>query len=243
MKKFYEWGMFSIFPKHCAYCDALIPGNEFACADCKKNLPRITGEICKRCGRNKSDCTCKGSSNYYKSIAAPFYFEDNVRKGIHKFKFSNLKGNSKAYAYEMSKTVNERFKGVKFDYITEVPMSKKSMNARGYNQSSLLCKRISELTDINYEPKILKKIYETDKQHGLNRILRKGNLTGVYDSDFPEKIEGKTILLCDDISTSGETLNECSKMLWLYGAKEIYCITAALTKMRGDKNVRNKYRN
>ena len=79
------------------------------------------------------------------------------------------------------------------------------------------------------------KIYETDKQHGLKHYLRKGNLTGVFDVKNPDDVAGKTILLCDDISTTGETLNECAKMLWLYGAKEIYCISVALTKAKKHK--------
>ena len=87
----------------------------------------------------------------------------------------------------------------------------------------------------SFQARNSEKIYETEKQHGLNYYLRRGNLTGVFDSDSPGEIKDKTILLCDDISTSGETLNKCAKMLWLYGAKDVYCITLALTKMRGDK--------
>ena len=60
--------------------------------------------------------------------------------------------------------------------------------------------------------------------------MRKGNLTGVFDVADPGLVEGKRILLCDDISTSGETLNECAKMLWLCGAEEISCVCFALTK-------------
>lgn len=239
MKKLTEWGIFSIFPRHCAYCDKLITADNTACESCKRTLPRIDGKICPNCGRNKKDCTCKSKTNYYTSIAAPFYFQDNVRKGIHRFKFGGAKSNSKAYALEMSKTVYERFKDISFDYITEVPSSKRSELERGYNQCSLLCRDISELTGIPYKKGILKKIYETEKQHGLNYYLRRGNLTGVFDSDFPDEIEGKTILLCDDISTTGETLNECAKMLWLYGASSVCCIAIALTKMRGDTNVRH----
>ena len=143
--------------------------------------------------------------------------------------------NSEAFAAEMAKTVSERYSGIRFDYITEVPITKRAVKERGYNQCALLAENLSRICGIPYRQGILKKIYETEKQHGLNYYLRRGNLTGVFDSGFPDEIKDKTILLCDDISTSGETLNECAKMLWLYGAEDIYCITAALTKMRGDK--------
>ena len=235
MKKLREWAIFSLFPRRCACCDRLVAGDRAFCDDCLENLPRIEGDICSSCGREKKECTCRNKANYYNAIAAPFYFEGELRRGIHRFKFRSAVSNSKAYAAEMAKTISERFAGVSYDYITEVPVGKKSLRERGFNQCSLLAKEISGITGIPYKKGILKKIYETGKQHGLNYYLRRGNLTGVFDSDFPEEIKDKTILLCDDISTSGETFNECSKMLWLYGAKEIYCISTALTKKRGDK--------
>lgn len=205
------------------------------CDDCKVNLPRISGETCPNCGREKKICTCKKSANYYNALAAPFYFEGNVRKGIHRYKFGRTKTNADAYAFEMVNTVNKAFPDIRFDFITEVPAGKESLMKRGYNQCSILAEKISERTGIEYKANILKKVYETDKQHGMNYFMRRGNLTGVFDCDNPDLIKDKVILLCDDISTSGETLNECSKMLWLYGAKEIYCITVALTKKQGDK--------
>lgn len=234
MKKIREWAIFSLFPRHCAACDRLIVGDRTFCNECLDNLPRIEGEICASCGRGKKECACKGKANYYDSLAAPFYFEGQLRKGLHRFKFRNAISNSKAYAAEMAVTIAERFAGIEFDYITEVPMRKSALRERGYNQCALLAKEISQITGIPYKKGILKKIYDTEKQHGLNSYFRRGNLTGVFDSDSPEEIKDKVILLCDDISTSAETLNECSKMLWLYGAKEIYCICAALTKKRGD---------
>ena len=220
-----------LFPQRCAYCGAVIFNDEFACDECKINLPRISGKVCLKCGREeKKECFCKKAENYYDGIAAPFYFEGNVRKGIHSFKFRNSPDNAEAYAYEMSETVKSRFAGVEFDYITEVPTTLSRLRDRGYNQCSLLAKQISYNIGIDYKPDVLKKIYETNNQHGLKLYLRKGNLSGVFDVNNPSDVEGKTILLCDDISTTGETLNECAKMLWLYGAEKIYCISVALTK-------------
>ncbi len=199
------------------------------CADCEKNLPRISGVSCRKCGREKDKCSCKGAEKYFDSIAAPFYFCGCVRKGIHAFKFRKSLRNNEAYAEEMAKTVSEKFGDITFDFITEVPMTRKSIRQRGYNQCFWLAKGLSEKLGIEHKPDTLVKLYETGKQHVISFYLRKGNLTGVFDVGNPDEIEGKTILLCDDISTSGETLNECAKMLWLYGAKEIYCVTVALT--------------
>lgn len=219
-------------PKRCAYCGKVIDADSLMCNDCRKAVSRIGGEVCGNCGREKTVCSCKKSSNYYTRIAAPFYFEGVVRNGMHRFKFRNSPRNAEAYSHEMASIIEERFKDVRFDFITEIPMTKKSLKKRGYNQGSLLAKGISQKLNIEYKEKFLVKLYETEKQHGLNYSLRKGNLTGVYDVAQPQEVEGKIILLCDDISTSGETFNEASKMLWLYGAKEVYCVAAALTKQK-----------
>ena len=174
---------------------------------------------------------------YFSSLAAPFYFKDNVRKGVHAFKFRKSPYNAEAYSVEIAETVRLRFPDINFDYVTEVPMTSKSINKRGYNQCALLAERVSEKLGIEYKSDLLVKLYETEKQHGLNYYLRKGNLTGVFDVSNPEIIKNKTILICDDISTSGETLNECAKMLWLYGAKETYCVAVAVTRYDKKHNI------
>lgn len=221
-----------LYPQRCAYCGKVVSANELTCDECSAYLPRISGEICNKCGREKSQCSCKKAEKFYNGIVAPFYFVGNVRKGIHAFKFRNCPENAEAYGKEMAETVKKRYPHINFDYITEIPASQKSLKERGYNQCTLLAKRISENTGIEFRSNVLSKIYETEKQHGLKLYMRKGNLSGVFEVKNPNDVEGKTILLCDDISTSGETLNECAKMLWLYGAKEIYCVSVALTSKK-----------
>ncbi len=224
--------LFSLLPKRCAFCGKVIEADSLMCRNCEKSVSRIEKEICKKCGREKAFCSCKKSANYYNGIAAPFYFEGVVRSGMHRFKFRKSPRNAEAYSIEMASTVKQRFKDITFDFITEIPMTKKSIKKRGYNQCLLLAKGVSEKLDVEHKENFLVKLYETKNQHGLNYSNRKGNLTGVYDVVSPEDVEGKTILLCDDVSTTGETFNEAAKMLWLYGAKEIYCIAVALTKRK-----------
>ncbi len=229
MIKLFKSLALALFPKRCAYCGSVISSECLMCADCEKSLPRISDATCRKCGREKDKCTCKGAEKYFDSLAAPFYFSGCVRKGIHAFKFRKGYLNYEAYTEEMAKTVKDRFGNVSFDFVTEIPMTEKSIKKRGYNQCFWLAKGLSEKLGIEHRQNALVKLYETSQQHVISIYLRKGNLTGVFDVSDPHEIEGKTILLCDDISTSGETLNECAKMLWLYGAKEIYCITVALT--------------
>lgn len=224
-----------IYPDRCAYCGRVLFRGNFVCPKCEKKLPRINGVTCRKCGRENDKCHCRGSEKYFSSLSAPFYFDGCVRLGVHNFKFRRGLKSYKVYAEEMAKTVNNKLSAVEFDYITEVPMHRSNLKQRGYNQSSWLAKGIGEILGIEHKPSVLVKLIKTDNQHKINLYLRKGNLIGAFDVSNPEDVEGKTILLCDDISTSGETLNECAKMLWLYGAKEIHCITLGLTLSKKDK--------
>ena len=76
---------------------------------------------------------------------------------------------------------------------------------------------------------VLCKIYETARQHDLSRRMRSGNVLGVFDVHAPDVVRDKRILLCDDVCTSGTTLSECAKMLCLYGAREVFCLSATVS--------------
>lgn len=222
----------ALFPNRCAYCGSVIPEGALCCARCDRELPRIRGKVCAKCGREKEFCSCAGREQYFISAAAPFYYEGKVRSAISRFKFQSGTSLCDAFAGEMKLAVEKRFPDVRFDLIVTVPLTAKSAARRGYDQCDLIARRLSELTGIEYLPCAIKKIYETGKQHEMRGIFRRGNLAGVFDVTSPGAVEGKNILLIDDISTSGETLGECAKMLWLCSAGSIYCATVALTKSK-----------
>ena len=133
----------------------------------------------------------------------------------------------------------KEYPNILFDYVTYIPMTEKQEKKRGYNQGRLLAKKLAELSSIPLGDKLIVKLYKTDTQHKCNNISeRYGNLLGAYDVNPEYDIVGKIILLVDDVKTSGATLNECSKMLYLNGAESVYCITATL----GNKKVKESYK-
>ncbi len=220
-----------VFARRCAYCGRVIASDRLSCAKCENSLPRISGEICTCCGREKEECACKGKT-YFSAIVAPFYFKDNVRNGIHTYKFRFAAQNHEAYCDEMAQTVKKHYADRRFDFIAFVPSVSMSTDEKGFDHVALLANGLGERLGIRVNNSVLTKLYDTDKQHRLPFYMRKGNLTGVFEVTDPKAVEGKCILLCDDVSTSGETLNECAKMLWLHGAKEICCVTVALTQTK-----------
>lgn len=226
------------FPNRCIFCGSLLPANEKSlCDECRENLPWIKGDICFRCGAAKSDCCCKGRlGGFYDGLSSVFYYNENVKECIHRFKFNSDKYASIELARLMSDACAERYADIKFDYVAYVPMERKRQRRRGYNQSRLLAQYISVNRSIPFGDKLIEKIYFTEIQHQQNEIERKGNLLGAFDINPKYDVTDKIILLVDDVKTSGATINECGKMLYLRGAKQVFCLTTALVNSKiGEK--------
>ncbi len=220
-----------IFTKRCRFCESVTDIREEICEKCKNEIFTVDGDICFKCGCKKSDCTCKGKARYYMSICAPYYYVGAVKKAISSLKFHNNKNMAETLANDMVKTFNERYSQLDFDICTFVPAHKKEFKKRGYNQAQLISEIISEKTGIPLH-EILEKNFETAPQHSLNESMRSGNLLGAIGlkENLQTDIVDKRILLCDDVKTTGATLDECAKTLLINGAAEVRCITACITK-------------
>ncbi len=225
------------FTEHCKYCNALVEKGEKICDDCRQSLPVIEGERCRFCGTGKERCRCRKHRMGYDGITSPFYYENGIKDGIQKLKFNGKEHIAYALAENMVNCVKSNFAEVNFDFICFVPFTTAQKIRRIYNQSELLAEHISKMLNTPLE-KVLIKLFETDTQHSKKIRNRRGNVFGVYDVKDDAKIKDKTILLVDDIKTTGATLDECAWILKIRGAKAVYCVTAALTgkKITEDKN-------
>lgn len=122
----------------------------------------------------------------------------------------------------MADQVKKDYNDVIFDYAVGIPSTKHSMRERGYNQTVLLGKRVAKLLDIPFKKNILVRVFETKPQKGMSRLDRIGNVAGAYDVTKPELVEHRSILIIDDVFTTGATVNECAKMLKIFGARRVY---------------------
>lgn len=128
----------------------------------------------------------------------------------------------------MSLRFSSVYPSVEPDYVCAVPMTEAKIQKRGYNQSELLARQICSELIFNYSELIVK-VKDTLNQHNLSKQDRLNNLNSAFSVNRETDIEGKTILLCDDIKTTGTTLKECSDVLFKAGAKDVYCLCAAVT--------------
>lgn len=204
-----------LFPAHCPYCGRVISYTQPACESCCRLYPPNSVDMKFR----HSECI------------APFPYNGQFRKAMLNFKFYGKPQYSKQLSMNMAALIKDKYSDKGFCYVTCVPITKKAFNKRGYNQAELLAKQISSITHIQYKPLILK-TKNNKTQHTLCPSQRKENVKGVYEinSKYKSKIQGRTILLIDDIATTGYTLSECVEVLLTSGAKAVFCATYAIAK-------------
>ncbi len=231
IKDFILW---LFFTKRCRYCDVIITKDEELCETCKAELPRISGEKCKFCGAGKNRCTCKKHSMNYDGITAPFYYEKGVKQGLKLFKFDSKTYFANRFAEDMAECIKTDFVDIKFDFVCFVPFTLTQKIERNYNSSELIAEQVANELNIPLQNALVK-LFNVKTQHNMEIAQRKGNVHGIYDVKNGFDIKGKTVLLIDDIMTTGETLNNCALIMKIRGAEKVYCATAAITTKKNNK--------
>lgn len=216
------------YPDRCCFCGKVVPFSAELCDDCFENEKFIEYPRCHACGRSKKDCECKGHSNFYQGITAPYEYRSGAKRGIIRWKYKGAEHSVNFFAKRVARFIKKDFDTEKIDIITFVPQTAAERDERQFNQGEVLAVEVGKLLDIPVEP-LLAKIFETRRQHDMPAYMKSGNIFGVFDCPDDSRVQGKTVLLVDDIKTSGKTLNECAKILHLYGAAAVYCAVVGIT--------------
>ncbi len=191
-----------LFPQVCGICGKF--NKEGLCNKCKINLEKLA---------ENGIVNQSLEGMYFDELIYIFKYEGLIRKFILDYKF-----HEKPYMYISivafilkNKIIYEKMQN--YDTIIPVPISKKRMKERGYNQSLLIAKKISQSLKIPLQTNCLFKTKNIIEQSKLNKEQRKENIQHVYELKNGEILYNKRILLIDDIYTTGSTVNECSKIL------------------------------
>jgi ComF family protein len=221
------------FPHHCFLCNEVIYPHQRLCGHCAKHAPYILPPICERCGRNTDDCCCGKHRHSFARCVSPFYHKGTTQTGIYTLKGEGYRVTVAGFAEEMAEVIRREYGGISFDLVTAVPLHKRERRERGFNQAQMLGQALAKRCHLPYMT-VLTKITPTAPQKELKAVQRSGNLLGVFD--VCGDVSGKTVLLVDDVITTGTTLDECAKMLKLFGAEEVYAVTAAAAVLQKDED-------
>lgn len=220
------------FPHHCYLCGEVLYPRQRLCADCLEKAPYIYPPVCERCGRSKEDCSCGKRRRTFERCVSPFYHKGVAAQGIYTLKSRGYHVTVAGFANEMAEAVRREYGGIPFDVVTSVPLHKRDHTERGFDQAAKLGQAVAQRLNLPYAT-VLKKITRTAPQKELKAVQRSGNLLGVFD--VCGEVSGKTILLVDDVITTGATLDECAKMLKIFGADAVYAVTAAAAVLPNDE--------
>ena len=223
----------SFFPNHCFLCNEVLYPHQRICGDCLQKAPYILPPICERCGRSADECHCGQHRHAFERCVSPFYHKGVAQSGIYTLKSEGYDVTVDGFALEMAEVVRREYGGILFDLVTAVPLHKRERLERGFNQAEKLGQALAKRLNLPYET-LLTKITVTAPQKELKAVERTGNLLGVFD--VCGEVNGKTVLLVDDVITTGSTLDECAKMLKIFGAQEVYAVTAAAACLSNDED-------
>ena len=216
-----------IFPPRCAGCEQW---GERYCASCQGQTKLISSPICQICGEpvsggESATCRrCRASKIFYTTIRSWAYFEGPLQKAIHKLKYKKDLGLSEILAQPLIQLLAEQ--KWKIDLIIAIPLDGNRQRERGFNQSLYIARPIAWSNEIIIKPSAIRRVKITRSQVGLSLEERKKNVADVFCAE-QKIVYGKSILVVDDVVTTGSTINSCAAALSKAGALRIYGLTLA----------------
>lgn len=238
----------TIYPNRCVCCREPIGEGETLCTVCYNSLKPIdSSRRCMLCGHEKKDCVCKIDAYHFAALVAPFYNEGLVHDAIIGYKYHSRLSAVRFFAERLALCVKNEYRDISFDAVCFAPTTNRSRRNRGFDQSELLARRVAKLLDLPfYEKALSRKVgFFYRSQHKQTSKERFQNVRGTFRCD--ERLPNKTVLLIDDIKTTGASLDEAARTLLFGGAREVYAAAIAitpfdLTKKEGEDHG-NGYRN
>lgn len=212
-----------LFPPKCINCGR---EGEYICKKCLATAVAIKPPVCPICllpVKSNRKCDCR----YWQSLDrlnSPYTFHGNIRKAVIQFKFNNLRAMAPFLAGLLKHYLADR--PVTCDVLVPVPLHKKRLRQRGYNQSSLLAKELGKLTGVKPEPLLVRVRYSQSQVGSLSASQRRQNVANAF-SCTDGRIKGRKVLLIDDVATTGATLDACAGALKKAGATMVQALTLA----------------
>ena len=197
------------------------------CILCRKLLTREQTDLCTPCRRIAPEFTKPSRTiPFIENWTALWYYSGNVRRSILRYKFYNARSYAKPFGRLLAmKLLSQETDGIQL--ITWVPVSFRRRLRRGFDQSQLLAQAIARELGVPAVATLIKTRHTTPQSVIREDAARRANVLGAYRIKDPALVQGKTILLIDDIVTTGATVSECAKILLTAGARQIHCAALA----------------
>lgn len=221
----------AVYPRRCPVCDGIVGRKgEKICLECMDKLKLLTPPWCLRCGKKTEEgeeyCQdCRGKKHFFERGRA-LYEYDSAAESIYRFKYGGRREYAEFFGEQIAEYLGDYIRGLHPDGLVPIPLHRRRRAVRGYNQAALLADAVGLLLHIPVYHHLLVRTRNTTPQKKLNREERQNNLKRAFN--IPENdVKLKTILVFDDIYTTGATIDEAARVLRAAGAERIYFVTLA----------------
>ncbi len=225
-----------------AFGDVLSP---YVCASCIGDIKTVSPPYCEKCGlmfmsrkgENHVCENCMKAEHFFSAARSCGVYEGPLMEAVHKFKYLHKTRMAEPFSLIMFQMLTRVYDIAGIDIVAPVPLHIKKMRRRGFNQAYLLIQPWPlfaqiygiDISHIQIAREILVKTRETPSQVGMTRAQRAKNIKGVFSAANEDRIRGRSILLVDDVLTTGATMNECARTLINKGASRVLAMTLART--------------
>jgi ComF family protein len=235
-KPFLHAALDFLFPPHCHVCRTFIPdaGRLHICPACRELMQMIASPLCVECGIPfigvGEDHPCGGcitSHHHFNAARAALVYDGAGRDLIHSFKYRNKTHLRRPLALLTIERLSEFVRLRQPELILPVPLHRKRLRSRGFNQAILLAEIFSTHWHIPLDRHNLRRIRCTEPQVNLSARERHENVKGAFSVQNSDPVNGRRVLLVDDVLTTGSTVEECARVLKAVGAAEVTVVTVA----------------
>ncbi|MCL2253827.1 MAG: double zinc ribbon domain-containing protein [Lachnospiraceae bacterium] len=223
-----------LFPRRCPICDEPVKfGKGLICPPCLTRISYLDSPTCLKCGKklhNEAEyCQdCAARSHSFDRGMALFEYQ-SIAGAIYRFKYKGRHEYADFFGSEICGKLGEDILRLKPDCLIPVPIHAKRLRTRGYNQATALAKVISERLNIPLNEKIIRRVRPTKPLKNLNLQERQNNLKKAFKIERND-VKLNTIIIIDDIFTTGSTIDAMSEELRRIGVKKVYFVALSIGK-------------
>ena len=222
-----------LYPRRCPVCDEPVkPYHALICNDCAGVPALVKPPFCMKCGKHltgeeKEYCSdCASHKHFYDRGRALFSYK-SVSDSIARFKYRGRQEYAAYYAVRMTEELSGFIRDCRADALIPVPLHKSKLRTRGYNQAEVLAEELSALTGIPMFPDLIERVEKTAPMKDLSAAERQNNLKRAFKIRRND-VKLSTIIIIDDIYTTGSTIDAVSRELKRAGVQRIYFLTLAI---------------
>lgn len=215
-----------VYPPRCSLCG---DGGTFLCAACAGKLPAADGERCERCWAPLTGDRCRNCAEHqpaYLALRSCFRYESDVRRLVHAFKFQGQSCLAEPLGDLLAHLIEDHG-GVEADALVPVPLRGERQRRRGYNQALLLARQVGDRLDLPVLEALSRQGNAAPQAQSASAEQRRRNVEGAFAPGRGRDLRGLSLLLIDDVTTTGATLDACARALLNAGASAVAAATLA----------------